>query len=227
MTEIYLVRHGQASMGQENYDVLSALGEQQAQWLASYFDEHNVQFDQMYCGTLQRQIDTLAPVYRALASKSELLDEPQHLPAFNEFDFMQVIRLFLQQNPRHHSDTPTAKYWFRLLKLSMNAWSTDSLPHSPDTERWADFVSRVSNGLSQCCENNSKRVLVATSGGVIACAVGTALGLDARQVVRLNLQIQNASITRLFKGRDGWSLHSFNALPHMSCASRADKITYA
>ncbi|MBD3584248.1 histidine phosphatase family protein [Salinimonas sp. HHU 13199] len=227
MTEIYLVRHGQASMGQDNYDVLSALGEQQAQWLADYFDEHEMQFDQLYCGTLQRQIKTIEPVFRTLAAKSASLASPQQLPAFNEFDFMQIIREFLKHNPEYHRDSPTAKYWFRLLKLSMNAWGNNALPYSPETEQWTDFVNRVKAGLSTCTENDPKRVLVVSSGGVIACAVGIVLGLESQQIVQLNLQIQNASITRLFKGREGWSLHSFNALPHMSCASRADKITYA
>ncbi len=227
MTEIYLVRHGQASMGQDNYDVLSALGEQQAQWLADYFVEHEMQFDQLYCGTLQRQIKTIEPVYRTLAAKSASVASPQQLPAFNEFDFMQVIRAFLKQNPEHNSDSPTAKYWFRLLKLSMSAWSSNALNLAPETEQWTDFENRVNAGLSTCTENAPKRILVVTSGGVIACAVGMALGLDPQHIVRLNLQIRNASITRLFKGRDDWSLHSFNALPHMSCASRANQITYA
>ena len=47
MTCIYLIRHGQASFGQDNYDCLSQLGEQQAHLLGQHFSERNIQFDQV------------------------------------------------------------------------------------------------------------------------------------------------------------------------------------
>ena len=37
MPEFFLVRHGQASFGADNYDKLSALGHRQARWLGGYF----------------------------------------------------------------------------------------------------------------------------------------------------------------------------------------------
>ncbi|MFP3608465.1 histidine phosphatase family protein, partial [Paraburkholderia sp. SIMBA_053] len=37
MAELYLVRHGQASLGADDYDQLSDAGEQQGIWLGEYF----------------------------------------------------------------------------------------------------------------------------------------------------------------------------------------------
>ena len=37
MSTLYLVRHGQASFGTDNYDRLSAIGEEQARELGRYF----------------------------------------------------------------------------------------------------------------------------------------------------------------------------------------------
>ncbi|MGK0529545.1 MAG: broad specificity phosphatase PhoE, partial [Alteromonadales bacterium] len=50
MTDIYLVRHGQASFGKANYDKLSELGGQQAIWLGDYFKHRNVEFDAVFSG---------------------------------------------------------------------------------------------------------------------------------------------------------------------------------
>ena len=45
MGTIYLVRHGQASFGADDYDQLSALGTQQAQQLGRYWQERQMRFD--------------------------------------------------------------------------------------------------------------------------------------------------------------------------------------
>ncbi|WP_018982001.1 histidine phosphatase family protein [Salinimonas chungwhensis] len=227
MTEIYFVRHGQASMGQDDYDVLSPLGHEQAHWLGEYFAEQQLRFDQMLSGTLRRQVDTLDAITAAMSGSQQTLPSSEAKPCFNEFDFMQVIKLFLQQNPQYQTAEPTAKYWFKILKHSMHAWSQNTLSGEQQSESWEDFVSRVRHGMTQCSAPSGQRILIATSGGIIACAVGIALGLDAETIIRLNLQIQNTSITRLYRGKEQWSLHSFNAMPHMSCAARAKKITYA
>ena len=58
MTDIYLVRHGQASFGKANYDKLSELGGQQAIWLGDYFKHRNVEFDAVFSGDMVRHHET-------------------------------------------------------------------------------------------------------------------------------------------------------------------------
>ena len=65
MGTLTLIRHGQASFGEKNYDNLSKVGRQQSKFLGEYFERQNITFDKIFCGDLARQIDTS----RAINSK--------------------------------------------------------------------------------------------------------------------------------------------------------------
>ena len=59
MGTLYLVRHGQASFGADNYDQLSALGQRQCQRLGEYFGAKGRRFSAAITGTLARQTQSL------------------------------------------------------------------------------------------------------------------------------------------------------------------------
>ena len=67
MGTLYLVRHGQASFGADDYDVLSPLGHQQAVRLGEYFKTKGLVFDAAMTGTLQRQISTFEGICKGMA----------------------------------------------------------------------------------------------------------------------------------------------------------------
>jgi broad specificity phosphatase PhoE len=54
MGNLYLVRHGQASFGADDYDQLSARGHQQSVRLGAYFAQQGLRFDALITGTLKR-----------------------------------------------------------------------------------------------------------------------------------------------------------------------------
>ncbi len=58
MTTIYLIRHGQASFGADDYDKLSDLGRRQAEITGHYLRDHGIHIDAAYSGTLLRQRET-------------------------------------------------------------------------------------------------------------------------------------------------------------------------
>jgi len=58
MGTLYLVRHGQASFGADDYDQLSALGRRQSERLGQYLAQRDVRIDAAITGTLQRQRQT-------------------------------------------------------------------------------------------------------------------------------------------------------------------------
>ena len=62
MGTLYLVRHGQASFGADDYDQLSARGQQQSERLGAYWRERGLRFDAVLCGTLRRHGQTLAGI---------------------------------------------------------------------------------------------------------------------------------------------------------------------
>jgi broad specificity phosphatase PhoE len=50
MAELYLVRHGQASFGTDNYDELSPTGYTQSRWLGEHFAQSALEFDRVVIG---------------------------------------------------------------------------------------------------------------------------------------------------------------------------------
>jgi len=70
------------------------------------------------------------------------------------------------------------------------------------------------------------RVLVSTSGGVIALALQRALALPDAQVIATNWMVNNSSVTRLRYADGKVSLGQFNALAHLEKPGLRDKITF-
>src|SRR5260221_14084492 len=58
MSRLLLVRHGQASFMEQDYDKLSATGETQARLLGEYWAERRILFNHVYSGPRRRQLDT-------------------------------------------------------------------------------------------------------------------------------------------------------------------------
>jgi broad specificity phosphatase PhoE len=58
MSEVYFVRHGQASFGSDNYDQLSEKGHLQARLLGEYFASQQMQFDHILTGDMVRHRET-------------------------------------------------------------------------------------------------------------------------------------------------------------------------
>ena len=88
MGTLYLVRHGQASFGADDYDQLSPLGLQQAQRLGAHWLAHGQRFDTVLMGTLRRHAQTLDGIAQGLPG----LPAPQVLPSLDEYDSLALIR---------------------------------------------------------------------------------------------------------------------------------------
>ena len=74
MAELFLVRHGQASFGTDDYDRLSAAGEQQGVWLGEYFAQQALTFDRVICGTLNRHAQTVDAILRGMGREGAPVD---------------------------------------------------------------------------------------------------------------------------------------------------------
>ena len=170
MSELYLVRHAQASFGEDNYDRLSALGHQQSQWLGEYFKFHGVEFDQVICGDMVRHHETAEGIARGIGLiPNRLLTHSQ----WNEFDFERLVEVYLATRPEEAppEEAPRSA-WFQVLRKALLAWSEDRLEGALK-ETWTDFEQRVEQALALATarsERNSK-VLVVSSGGPISMAI--------------------------------------------------------
>jgi len=225
VSQFYLVRHGQASFGAKNYDKLSELGHQQARWLGEYFTARDINFSQAFMGDMVRHKETTQGI----------LDGLSHPPVvsvdtgFNEFNFKNIGDSYLALNPQSSlPKNPKPADFYRLLKLAMHAWSEDLLPEHSLDESWLDFKSRVQRALNAVCDQKSDNpILIVSSGGAISMLMSLVLGLDAKQVIELNMQVRNTSISHFFFNKSNIRLSSFNNIPHLDCPDRLDSITFS
>ena len=225
MSEFYLVRHGQASFGAKNYDKLSDLGHQQARWLGEYFTARDITFSQAFMGDMVRHKETTQGILDGLSQPPVVTVDT----GFNEFNFQNIGNSYLSLNPQSRlPDNPKPADFYRLLKLAMHAWSEDLLTKNTLEESWLDFKNRVQNALhSVCQQNNDAPILIVSSGGAISMLMSLVLGLDAKQVIELNMQVRNTSISHFYYNKSTIRLASFNNVPHLDSPDRLDSITFS
>ena len=68
MSEIYLVRHAQASYDAEDYDQFSELGYLQSEWLGEYFLQRGIRFNRVLSGSMKRHKQTAESALKANAA---------------------------------------------------------------------------------------------------------------------------------------------------------------
>ena len=223
MGTLYLVRHGQASFGAQDYDQLSDLGHRQSERLGEYFARKGLHFDALIAGTLRRHKETLAGILRGMQREGE------HLAwdGLNEYDSEAVIATV---HP-HKLEKPTSpemyRHHFRLLRDGLMKWMTgDAQPQGMPS--YAQFVAGVAGALDHVRANHfGQNVLMVTSGGPISTAVGHVLGTSAATTIELNLRIRNSSITEFAFTPKRHMLVSYNAIPHLEDPRYADWVTYS
>ena len=210
MGQIVLLRHGQASFGADDYDVLSDLGHRQAEVVAAALAGRELRDPLAVSGTLRRQIDTLSPVAAALGTG---VTEPD--PRWNEYDHIGLVQEFV------HADsvaevTADSTAFQRRLDEALATWVRADAP-----DGWAAFAGGAVAALEDLVETlgRGRDAVVATSGGVIAAVVAHVLGGGAEAVVALNRVTINAGLTTLLSGGSGLSLLAFNETAHLGTRS--------
>ena len=227
MAEIILLRHGQASFGAANYDQLSPLGYQQAQWLGEHFQQLGLRFDRLVHGTLQRQQQTAQGVLDGLAPTG---DTPPVtvLAGLNEFAFSALMQPLSEHYAQQWVDTgqPQRDFYQNML-FAMQLWMGGELPVGVVCEPWAVFRERVLQAFRQVADHGASRQLVISSGGPIAIILAETMGLDEERLRRLLLQIKNSSCSRILYNGHHFTVDSFNEIPHLLTRQRQHAITFA
>jgi broad specificity phosphatase PhoE len=221
MGTLYLVRHGQASFGADNYDVLSELGQRQALRLGQYLRERGVVFEAAITGTLERQRQTHAGICQGLGQSLSALE----WPALNEYDSLALIEAIHPQ-PLARPDTPELyRHHFRLLRQALQAWIAGQIaPRGmPSYAQWCQGIEAA---LDHVRQQHQGPVLMVSSGGPIASAVAHVMQAAPTSWIELNLRIRNASLTQFEFNPKRHSLLTYNTLPHFDAPEYADWVTY-
>lgn len=231
MTKLILVRHGQAAFGASNYDQLSPLGARQARALGEYWARLNFSGDTFYSGDMSRQQDSAKNALAGLGQQ----DQPLQInPALNEYNFEAILGTYIPMVAQAHPELGIQDRGFhknpKLFQLAFEkaiGYWLENRPHQRAAfETWQEFHQRVTRGLQQLADTDQQTVVAFTSGGVIAVALKSALGLSDEMTFRVNWRIYNGSVHTFHMGRSGLSLQSYNSIAHLELSGDPALITF-
>ncbi|MFH9429381.1 histidine phosphatase family protein [Streptomyces sp. NPDC017615] len=218
MPLISLVRHGQASFGAHDYDVLSGLGREQATAVGVELGRRGLREPHLVCGTLSRQRDTARLLAEAAGFKEPLGEDPR----WNEYDHLALLDHYTDPDPGRRADSRAVQ---GLLDRALAAWMGDTERTGPTG--WAAFAGGATAALAELSTTlgQGRDAVVVTSGGVLAALCGALLSLPSAGVVALNRVTVNAAVTTLVVGGSGTSLLTFNDHAHFT-GDRRRLLTY-
>ena len=222
MGNLYLVRHGQASFGATDYDNLSDLGRRQSIRLGNYFAQKGLPFEAVITGTLKRHAQTWAGIAEGAGLDIQALE----WPGLNEYDSEALIKAIHPGALEHPSTPEGIRHHFRLLRDGLTQWMNGVVsPHGmPD---YPEFLRGVTSALNHIRKQHTGNVLIVSSGGPIATAVGHVLGTSPETSIELNLRIRNSSVTEFAYTPKRHVLLTFNTLPHLEPQGMEDWVTYS
>jgi broad specificity phosphatase PhoE len=230
MSQIILVRHGQASFLGGDYDRLGANGEAQSRLLGEYWSQRGLLFSGAYSGPRARQLETariVAETYRRIGlafPETTVMDE------FDEYHAQEVMRSCLPQllprnaeiNALHRAykeaSEPTVQHktFQKLFEAVITKWvageiAADGIPS------WDEFCARVERGVTQVVRNtpSAASAVVFTSAGPIGATMRRALHLSAADTLQLTWMSRNASFSTFLASGERFTLSAFNAHPHL------------
>jgi broad specificity phosphatase PhoE len=211
MGVILFARHGQASVGAADYDVLSATGELQSDALGTEFSRRGVSAARILSGRLNRQQETAHHARRA-SEWSAFVEVDE---AWSEFDHDDVLAVHHRVGadasaPAGHTQQP----WFDQV---IPRWSSGLHDHDY-AEPFPAFTKRVDGALRTLAAElaSGETAVVFTSAGVIGWVAASLLGGGEPQWFALNRVAVNSGVTRVVVGSRGITLVTFNEYSHLS-----------
>ncbi|MEC9400168.1 MAG: histidine phosphatase family protein, partial [Myxococcota bacterium] len=223
VSEIYLIRHGQASFGAADYDKLSELGERQARAAGASLG-HLGSPAILASGTMRRHLGTCRGF---LESYAHDVPEVREDAAFNEYDHDAVLAAVMEgwMDPDARmrwfaeQDHPGRAFHELFLKAAAR-WVSGA--HEEDYEEpFAVFSARVKQGLERVTRalQPDEDAIIFTSGGVISALAREVLRFPDEVLVEVNLSMLNAGLTHLRYTRRGLQLVTFNSASHLAVIS--------
>jgi broad specificity phosphatase PhoE len=209
VSQIILVRHGQASFLERDYDKLCPNGEAQSRLLGEYWSRRGVVFSGVYSGPRVRQTETARIVAESYGKAGADFPETKVMSEFDEYQAEAVLRECLPQllprnseieelhraykasaesgesdepnNPPKNdlADSARRKKFQKLFEAVIRKWVAGEVT-APGLESWSDFCSRVQRGLEQVV-----RVTPPAASAAVFTSAG-AIGAAVRMALHLS-----------------------------------------
>ena len=172
---VLLVRHGQASFGAEDYDVLSDTGVTQGLTLGHVLEDALSEPTLVLSGSLRRQRETAEGIVKAAGWKVPMQTDSR----WDEFDHLQVIETYAKAAGGIPIEIDDPRDFQILFERSTGRWASANYDDEYD-ETFAAFTHRVRAALAEACRaaDSGKAVVVVSSGGAIAAAAAMLTGVS-------------------------------------------------
>lgn len=220
MSQILLVRHGQASWGSEDYDVLSGLGEKQSRALGEALAARGIRPDVVLRGSMRRHRQTAELAMAGGGWTGEVVEDA----GWDEFDHEQMLALHPHAYDEDEALTRAQfQTWF---EEATSRWTAGAHDEEYD-ESFSAFGTRVDAAMRRTVDRleRNRTAVVFTSGGPVAWVAASLLTGGAPVWSQLNPVTVNSSVTKVVVGRRGRTLVSFNEHTHLEAAG-SGFITY-
>jgi broad specificity phosphatase PhoE len=236
VSHITLVRHGQASFLERDYDKLCANGEAQATLLGEYWARRGVVLSGVYSGPRVRQLETSRIVGEAYRRAGIDFPETVVMSEFDEYQAEAVLRECLPQLLQGNAEIRELRHAYEkssevagsaqsvdrrktfqgLFEAVISKWVAGEVT-ADGIESWREFCTRVERGLAQVARDTppAASAVVFTSAGPIAAAMRRALHLSAEDTLQLTWMSRNASFSSFLASGERFTLSTFNAHPHL------------
>lgn len=237
MAVVYLIRHGQASFGKQDYDQLSPIGERQARIIGHHMQRFLPALDGLCSGGMVRQDRSAEIAREAMGQQPPPL---RRFPAFAEYDHVALFRAYLPSYlsaPDNQANTldellADSRQLEQALRHVLASWMQGRPHQGAAVQGWPEFCAGAESalvGLLQDCAPKS-RLAVFTSGGIITALLSRLLDLSAQRALGLAISLYNASITQLYCPPDGGIgdilLMGYNNITHLEMTGDRDLITF-
>jgi broad specificity phosphatase PhoE len=240
MTAIYLIRHGQASFGKADYDLLSEKGSEQSRLLGKYWQAMSAP-EKIYSGDLLRHGQTLE--HFLLGYESEPSPVILH-SGFNEFNHQELLTCYdaqwkdFSKMATIMSKHPSANKAFQKEFANALLRWTSGKHDNEYKESWSQFKKRCISALQDVIKQeltarktttqahqHTNNICIFTSSGTIAVIIQHVLGLSDEKTLIINQQSRNTGVTKLLFSEKNLSIDYFNNYSHLTLAGE-DWVTF-
>ncbi|GAA4039766.1 histidine phosphatase family protein [Arthrobacter methylotrophus] len=206
---LYLVRHGQASFGTEDYDRLSTRGKDQSHALGTYMMRAGTTPTRIVSGGMKRQRQTAQGLIEAAGwDTTPVVD-----PGWDEFNASELLDAYPEEDPSAKTDS---RAFQRLLEKASARWASNN--HDADyLESFSAFTQRIDTALDSAVEGlgSGQDAVVVSSSGAIAWAVARLVNGGFPQWLALNRVTVNSGVTKIVTGSSGKTMVTFNDHGHL------------
>jgi 2,3-bisphosphoglycerate-dependent phosphoglycerate mutase len=207
---LYVIRHGQSFVNLPDWDginpdlPLTDTGKQQADALANWLPARVPRIDAIYCSTLRRPRETVAPLAAAYDLEVQYDHRLREL-GNNRIDHTPYSEDALPGQSDWAAYLPTEKPFARLTKSE----GGESIMH---------FRIRVAAFIEEMVERHlGQRVIAVAHGGVMDAVFDYCFGISPWR--RCAVYTYNTGITYFeyiqVPGRESWRLHYHNMIEHL------------